>query len=265
MLSLKIDGEEFAVKTWKFPAGEVGVKIENTMFPEHAHRALITLNWQDNDDILALVQLVDAVRHLGVERVVLDIPYFPYSRQDRRCFKGEGHALKMVASIINSLGFERVYTKDAHSYVLEAVVDNLFNIEQHICAAKLPKHDVLIAPDNGASKKIYKLAQEMPLASVVIADKQRDNKGTIVRTSLDLSWAVCLNDTLCVVDDLADGGATFVELGKEIRKQTKDNEVNLYVTHGFFGKGVDELLKLYDNIYVHNLMNKDVEHLVKII
>ena len=263
MLSLKIDGEEFAVKTWKFPAGEVGVKIENTMFPEHAHRALITLNWQGNDDLLALVQLVDAVRHVGVDRVVLDIPYFPYSRQDRRCFKGEGHALKMVGDIINSLGFERVYTKDAHSYVLEAVVDNLFNIEQHICAAKLPKHDVLIAPDNGASKKIYKLAQEMD-SSVVIADKQRDNTGKIVSSKIDLTgWKEYTS--MCVVDDLCDYGGTFLALGKEIRKQTKDNEVNLYVTHGFFGKGVDELLKLYDNVYVHNLMNKDVEHLVKII
>lgn len=263
MLGLKIDGENVAVKVWKFPAGEVGVKIEDAVFPENAKRALITLVWQGNDDILALIQLVDAVRHLGVGRIVLDIPYFPYSRQDRRCFKGEGHALKMVANIINSMGFERVYTKDAHSYVLEAVVDNLFNIEQHICAAKLPKHAVLVAPDNGASKKIYKLAHEQN-STVVVADKQRNSEGKITATKIDLSgYEEC--DNMCVVDDLCDGGATFIELGKEIRKQVKSSEVNLYVTHGFFTKGVDELLKLYDNIYVHNLMNKDVEHLVKII
>lgn len=261
MISLKIDGEDFAVKVWKFPAGEVGVKVENTLFPENAKRALITLRWEGNDDILALTQLVDAVRHLGVEKIVLDIPYFPYSRQDRRCFTGEGHALKMVANIVNSLGFERVYTQDAHSYVLEALVDNLTNIEQHICAEKLPHHKILVAPDNGASKKIYKLSDG--LCKVVVADKRRDNTGKIVDVKVELPIAE-YNDKLCVVDDLCDGGATFIELGKEIRK-TVFGEVNLYVTHGFFTKGVDELRKLYNNIYVHNLMNQDVKHQVTII
>jgi ribose-phosphate pyrophosphokinase len=169
----------------------------------------------------------------------------------------------MMASFINSLGFSRVVTKDAHSYVLEAVVDNLYNVEQYVCAQHLPKHDVLVAPDNGASKKIYKVAQRMS-ADVVIADKRRDNTGKIVDVSVDTS-VISPSSSVCVVDDLCDYGNTFLELGKELRRTLKSNTMNLYVTHGFFGKGVDDLLKLYDNIYVHNLMNKDVEHSVKII
>lgn len=257
-IQVTIDGYPVEVKQWRFPCGEAGFKLlEGGCGPCNV-QADITLKWEGNDDLMALGQAVDALRQIGVEYIELDIPYFPYSRQDRRCHEGEGHALKVVASYINSLKFDRIRTQDAHSYVLEALVDRLIVIPQHACAANLPKHDILIAPDAGAAKKIYDHRQVQQGTKVIVADKTRHTGGAVT-TTLPLAH-LAADKKVCVVDDLCDGGATFLALAEVlfhdcyVATQSGPKELNLYVTHGFFTKGVDELLKRYDNIFVHNLM-----------
>jgi ribose-phosphate pyrophosphokinase len=259
MLSAKsVTGWEIPVKVWKFPCGEVGVKIETGFTHGEVE---ITLLWEGNDDLLALGQLVDALRHNDVQHIALNIPYFPYSRQDRRCNQGEGHALKMVATYINSLNFSSVYTMDAHSYVLEAVVNNLVVTEQAECAWSLPSFDIFVAPDAGASKKIFKLTSNRPESKVLVADKKRDYTGKIVDTTVHGGEEIT-GKTVCVVDDLCDGGATFIELAKVLKKH-KPKTMALYVTHGFFTKGAEVLTPFYDTIYVSNLMSNAAEPHVK--
>lgn len=75
-----------------------------------------------------------------------------------------------------------------------------------------------------------------------------------------------IKGSVCVVDDLVDGGFTFLSLA-EMLKRTQPNitSLNLYVTHGLFSKGTEELKKFYDRIYVHNLMNKSVLDAVVVI
>jgi len=253
-------GWDIPLKVWKFPCGEVGVKIESG-FANGEVEVAVTLMWEGNDDLIALGQLVDALRHAGVERISLNIPYFPYSRQDRRCNSGEGHALKMVAAYINSLNFSTVYTMDAHSYVLEAVVNNLRVTEQEDCAFMLPSFDVFVAPDAGASKKIFKLTSTFEGAEVLVADKKRDAIGRIIETRVSGGESIT-GKSVCVVDDLCDGGATFVELGKVLKKY-EPASLNLYVTHGFFTKGVEILTPFYETIYVSNLMNNAAKPHVK--
>ena len=249
---------DIPLKVWKFPCGEVGVKIENGFASEEVE---VTLLWDSNDDLIALGQLVDALRHNDVQHISLNIPYFPYSRQDRRCNPGEGHALKMVADYINSLGFSAVYTMDAHSFVLEAVVKNLRVAEQAECAWRLPSFDVFVAPDAGASKKIFKLTASRQGAEVIVADKKRDATGKIIETSISGGESIT-GKSVCVVDDLCDGGATFIELGKVLKKY-EPASLDLYVTHGFFTKGVGILTPFYDTIYVSNLMNNAAKPHVK--
>jgi len=57
------------------------------------------------------------------------------------------------------------------------------------------------------------------------------------------------NDNFLIVDDICDGGGTFIGLGEAIKKINPSAKLELFVTHGFFTKGLDKLLKLYDTIY----------------
>jgi ribose-phosphate pyrophosphokinase len=262
MLKVQSGGLDLTVKQWRFPCGEAGFKIESAPSLIEFQDVWIHLHWEGNDDLMALAQAVDAVRHAGAKRIFLRMPYFPYSRQDRRCNPGEGHALKMVAQFINSLDFEFVETYDAHSTVLEAVVDRLNVMPQAECAIRLPIHDILIAPDAGAAKKVFKHGQVVNgMAEALVADKVRGERGVILSTRIYDASKV-KGKRVCVVDDLCDGGATFIELAK-VLWANDPAELNLYVTHGFFTKGADVLLPYYDNIYVANLMNENARNQVK--
>jgi ribose-phosphate pyrophosphokinase len=241
-------------KSFTFSGGEIQVKlvpanmeynVKNT-FELHAkiHSAA---------DLFELALVVDAIkRWIGAEaKFNLYLPYMPYARQDRVCDKGEALAIKVAADFINSLNFEKVVISDPHSDVTTALLNNvevqsLVDIFKDRFVATIAGLQ-LISPDAGANKKVQKLAQEFHL-NMIRADKIRDVKdgkitGTIVYDEGKLNTQDCL-----VVDDICDGGRTFIELAKELKKKTS-GKLYLYVTHGIFSKGLDELLQYYDKIY----------------
>lgn len=266
MLKLFIGKDPAEVKVFKFPAGESGVSYEyyprtHVYNPHEKFSAKITLLWEGNDDLINLALLVDAIRRKeGEININLDIPYFPYCRQDRICNPGESLSVKVIASFINSLGFSRVYIIDPHSDVLGAVLDNMVQIDikhkVHEALFTLEKGAAtvaLVSPDAGALKKVYGYASYGPLGThVVRADKTRNTKtGKIAGTVV---YSEHLGNTnLLVVDDLCDGGFTFTQLAPELRKITTGT-VSLFVSHGIFTKGVDIVADVYDNVFVVNNM-----------
>ena len=245
------------VKIWKFPGGEIGVKVEAKGI-DTDWLPVIQLYWEGNDDLFALAQMVDIFRNAGVKEMVLEIPYFPYARQDRRCWPGEAHALKVVASFINSLNFDSVIVCDPHSTVLEALVDRLTVIPQEQCATMLPHYDFLIAPDAGAATKVCKHSQVQEGTKVLIAEKERDSCGKIVKSVIN-NPVQLFGKTACIVDDICDGGATFIELASVINDNGRPATLDLYVTHGIFSKGVAVLETYFDTIYVHNFVTTNPE------
>lgn len=259
-LKLYVAGQQYHLKQWKFPTGEVGIKLANgedgckdRLYQIGGNDCLIVLNWEGNDDLLALGQVVDALRKAGAEKISLKIPYFPYSRQDRRCHVGEGHALKVLANYINSLNFNAVCTDDAHSDVLDTLVDRLINRSILDCSYALPFHEFIVAPDAGASKKLveHRCVKEYKTSKLLVGEKMRDGQGKIFQLYINGARDVA-GKTVCVMDDLCDGGATFLAVA-DVLEQFRPKELNLYVTHGFFTKGFDELMKRFNKIYTHNL------------
>lgn len=255
-LPTPLSSQKPPLKVWKFPCGEVGVQIDLDSYHrgDASSPTVIRLDWEGSDDLLALMQVVDILRNAGDKHLELFIPYFPYSRQDRRCSPGEAHSLKVFAKVINSLGFSKVTTFDPHSHVLEALVDNLQFFSQGYLAIRsgLPRYDILVAPDAGAEKKIFSYQfVKSGKSQVVCAGKVRGPDGVI--TSVTLPEGLDLTDkNVCVVDDLCDGGATFIGLGQRLREKNPKS-LDLYVTHGMFTKGYDKLLEIYNHIRVYYL------------
>lgn len=247
-------------KVWKFPCGEVGAQLTTELLYKLASPKLleigIKVEFTGNDDLFALALLVDAIRAVKpVMPISLWIPYFPYARQDRRVNPGDAHALKVVCKFINQMNFKYVRVDDAHSSVLEALLENMVHRPQEKCASNLPVFDVLLAPDAGAEKKIFKHNQVAAGTEVICATKERNSLGKIVKTFLPFGGKLT-GKTVCIVDDICDGGATFLELGK-VAREFEPAELCLYVTHGMFTnpEKFDELYNLFDRIFVYNLCN----------
>ncbi|MNY39046.1 phosphoribosylpyrophosphate synthetase [compost metagenome] len=119
---------------------------------------------------------------------------------------------------------------------------------------------VLVAPDAGAMKKTLELANLVGCPRVVCAFKDRDTvTGKITATRVDMTFTPTLDQDWLVVDDICDGGYTFIELAKVLRTMFDEhgltNRLELWVSHGLFTKGYDVLKEHYARIETTNSWN----------
>ena len=256
------------VEVFTFSGGEQHVKLDAAMLIEHFHfgcRVVLEQDCRSAMDFMTIAMTKNAVDnvlqfiHHDVELIML---YVPYARQDRVCEPGEAFGVQVFGGMLNAMNFTRVIVADPHSEVTPAVVKNLFIIPQeeiafHTLGWKLRMEDfALISPDGGALKKIYKLSKKMDL-DVHCADKIRDTAtGAIVRTEISVQDFDGRN--LMIVDDICDGGRTFIELAK-LLKERNAGKVELYVTHGIFSKGVNVLGEHIDCIHSFNVWDNNVD------
>lgn len=254
--NLGFNSREVDVKFWTFPAGERGVKIDSIYEFQEAY---IDLTYKSSDDLIDLALLIDAIREIGARSISLQIQYFPYARQDRKCNYGESHSLRVICNFINSLGFDRIYVADPHSTVLEALLPAgvLDILPQHIAlssAVNLSDNYVLCSPDAGALKKIYS-ASGIANNKVIEAGKVRDvSTGEIVSSCILQGPPAdeIQGHKILVVDDICDGGRTFIELAKVLNAEYPGIELELYVTHGIFSKGKEILYEYFSKIHCYN-------------
>lgn len=249
------------INRFNFPGGEVHVKLHDLGTEETAN---LTHFIRNSDDSMALFLITDALRRSGKKHINLTLPYVPYARQDRVMVEGEPLSIKVFADLINVQDYDSVTIWDPHSDVTPALINNCKVVHQHeiignnigVIGTSRSPH-VLVCPDAGARKKIMKVAQTLHINDVIFADKVRDvATGKITGTTLSATperWKDLprVTDDLIMVDDICDGGYTFIELAKLLRPLTS-GKIKLYVTHGIFSKGLSVFDGLIDEIYTAN-------------
>ena len=254
-----IDGEEIQFESFTFSGGEPHIKISPDF--DHSKKITITHRLNSFNDVGLLCLAVDALRRMGAEISDLVIPYFPSARQDRVMIKGEPLSVKVYADIINNLNFKKVIIFDAHSEVAPALLNNCQPASNHKfieqVIKKLDDNVLLISPDGGALKKIYKLSEYLGGRAVVECSKSRDVKTGVLKGfkvyADDLQGKDCL-----IVDDICDGGGTFSGLAEEL-KSKNPGKLYLAVSHGIFSKGFEALEKYFDKIFTTNSF-REVNH-----
>lgn len=260
----------------EFPDGQQQVKI---ILPEGAKLADEDGKWSipvkikarlnNFNDLELIICVVKSLRGLNVEKIHLYTPYFLGSRSDRKFEEGSNNYLKdVICPIINSLNFESVIVLDPHSQSLECCLNSFvkYSNESLVRSFMSNKYGhikifnescLLISPDAGASHKIYKLAEQIGYkGDIITCSKERDNNGKLTRTNIGMN--VPLYKDIIIIDDICDGGATFINIAKELKvwwdfhEVEKQPKIYLIVTHGIFSKGFVELNKYFDGIYCTN-------------
>lgn len=252
--------EPVSFSSFNFFAGEVQVRIDPIeSFDRSKDAILIEAFLRSSDDIFRLLLVTDALRRmLGEVRISVSLPYLPYGRQDRVCYPGEAFSLAMMANLINAQHYEEVVLFDPHSpkaaELIERVriIDALEYVRQVVrnWQANGAQRVVLVAPDKGAREKVDRIGAALCL-EVLHADKRRNPKdGQIEGMTLDrqpAEFAGFGEACFLVVDDLCEGGRTFIELAKVIG--VPKERMGLYVTHGLFSKGVEPLKPYFREIF----------------
>ncbi|MGV3696715.1 ribose-phosphate diphosphokinase [Flavobacterium sp.] len=254
-----LEGTEIAFQSFTFSGGEPHIKIDPDF--DISEAVSVTHRLNSFNDLGLLCLAVDALKRMDAKLSDLVIPYFPAARQDRVMVKGEPLSVKVYAEIINNLGFAKVIVLDAHSEVTPALLTNCAAVANHKFIKKvieaIGNEVLLISPDGGALKKIYKVSEFLGGKEVVECSKSRDVKtGKLTGFKVysdDLKGMDCL-----IVDDICDGGGTFIGLAEELKNKNA-GKLYLAVTHGIFNKGFDELEKGFTHIFTTNSF-KELSH-----
>lgn len=247
---IELNGVTVTENTIRFSAGEVQLKIPRFL-DLFTGKNLVKAHITTSDGIMLLAQLASLIQ--GQENTLI-LPYLPYSRYDHRELASDPLSLKVFTNILNTLGFKKVITHDCHSDVGVALINNCVNVPQHMLVSvnvsDIKSYDAIIAPDSGASKKAFKLAEKYGLP-LIVCDKHREHKtGKIVGFSVPKEQLVSEGIVeVLMVDDIADGGGTFKGLAKELKKYV--DVVDLHVTHGIFSKGKNNLIGDIDNVFCY--------------
>jgi ribose-phosphate pyrophosphokinase len=244
----------------KFPDGQQSVELIDR-YKSDSIRIETRLN--SFLDLEILICDTKALRSMSNKSISLYVPYFLGSRSDRKFIDGGVNYLKeVICPIINSLEFDSVEVLDPHSDVLEACLNNfvkhsnLYLVRQAL--TKIDNKDgaqyrvCLVSPDAGAYKKIFDVAKTFEIENIITASKVRDLKtGAILRTEVptldqhkDLKYII--------IDDICDGGRTFIELAKVMKESRPTAKIYLVVTHGIFSGGFYELDKWFEGIFCTN-------------
>ena len=256
-LKLSSNGVTIPFTRSVFPGGEIHVRIDN---PLEMVSARILANVFSSEDLMELLVLTDALRQIRCEKISLVMPYAPYARQDRVVNFGEALSAKVFANLINSQGYAEVEVWDCHSDVMTALIDRCVNVSSgSLLNQTIPRispvfkfdmnNTIFVAPDAGAIKKVEKVSAQFK-RPFVRADKKREPLTGAILETVVYSENVGFADFL-IVDDICDGGRTFLELAKVLRPLTT-GRIFLYVTHGIFSAGPQVFDGILDGVFVAN-------------
>lgn len=228
---IKLNG--YVVEQNRFPDGTLALKeMDFSLLSDNF------VNWIDwmydgDEEMFAIMSLVDLIRRNSQGRIYLKMPYLPNARMDRIKTDTENFALKVFANWINGLGFDRIFVENVHSNVSNALVNNIVDSLPDDDIKTITKDydfDVIFFPDEGACKR-YKdmdVIKELGLP-IAFGIKNRDWKtGEIL--DLDIIGSDVTGKKVLIIDDICSKGFTFYYSGYKL-KMLGASDVRLYVTH----------------------------------
>ncbi|WP_020587511.1 ribose-phosphate diphosphokinase [Desulfobacter curvatus] len=230
------------LKVNRFSDGETQVEIHENVRRREVYVIQSTCK-PVNDNLVELLLLVDAFRRSSAARVTAVIPYFGYSRQDKKVAPRVPISAKVVAELLETTGVDRVITMDLHAGQIQGFfnvpVDNLYAAPIIIDDIKTRFSDniVVVSPDAGGVERARAYAKRLD-TGLAIVDKRRSapNQAKAMAIIGDVEGKIAL-----VIDDMVDTAGTLTEAAGVIREKGA-KEVHAYCTHPVLsGPAIDRI------------------------
>ncbi len=218
-------------ETFNFSGGEVHIKIKGT---KQSTAITIFARANNSEDIMRIVMCNDALMRMEYEKIYLFMPYVPYARQDRVMVDGEPFSLKVFANLINSCGFNKVIVFDCHSEISSVLINNCYGITNDSFIDRVIYKfigDVTwCAPDSGAFKKIFKLADNLKFTGDIITCNKARDLGSGKIKSFKVDCEDLNGKSILILDDICSRGGTFIGIAKALKKKNAGN-IYLAISH----------------------------------
>ena len=237
----ELELESVDTETKNFPDGEnyLRINIENEKLFEKKEAIIIqstapSAKADQNARLLELIMMIESVKRMGAERIIVIVPYLAYARQDEIFRSGECKFARNLLKLIDSLNIDEFYTVDIHNpEVLEELSCKAININSMGILADYiktlgAKDIVVVSPDKGAVQRSESFArhfgEEIP---VDYFDKKRDVKTGEITMKGSLSLK---NRDVIIADDIIATGGTMAKAIK-IAKDSGANKIFAVATH----------------------------------
>lgn len=231
------------VEVIRFADGEITVNIEESVRGNHVF-VIQPTSQPANDHLMEVLVLTDALRRASAASITIIMPYFGYSRQDRKAKSRQPITAKLVANLLTVSGVDRIVSIDLHAAQIQGFFD--IPIDNFPAAPTLAsyfrrkklKNVVIVSPDHGGVSRARVFASffNAPLA---IIDKRRPepNKAEVMNIIGDIKGATCI-----MIDDIIDTGGTLIA-GANALIAAGALEVYAAATHAVFTANATEKLQ----------------------
>lgn len=232
-----------ALEIGRFPDGEVNIKITENI------RGCDTFVIQPtsspaNENLMELLIIIDALCRASAGRITAVVPYYGYSRQDRKAEPRVPITAKLVANLITVAGANRVLTLDLHAGQIQGFfdipVDHLFVRPVLVDYFKKKKlqNVIVVSPDAGGVERARSFAKRMKVGLAII-DKRRISpaEATVMHIIGNVK-----NKNIIIVDDMIDTAGTLVKAAEALKK---NGAADIYATaaHGIFAGSAYEKIE----------------------
>lgn len=248
--------KEFLVKPTIFPDKTSQIWcLPDEMLNQKEYK--IIWNFSEERELFDIANLAMILMRNPDVYIHLHIPYLPYARQDKDVDNNSTFSLHTFAHIINSCRFDLVTSVDVHNpNKTSELINNFENIEvEHIQKEIMDKWcvDCLVYPDAGASSRY----EHYNTLSTYFNKVRNQTTGEIEGLQCCDLNAVRNSKRFLILDDICDGGKTFIEVAKVLKEYNPDAKIVLFVTHGIFSKGKEVLYEagISDVFTTNSLMN----------
>ena len=228
-----------------FSDGEISVEIQENVRGQDVFIIQPTCN-PTNKNLMELMVMTDALRRSSVDRITAVLPYFGYSRQDRRVRSARVPiTAKVVANMITGMGIDRLLTIDLHADQIQGFfdipVDNIYAtplLVADIYKQKFP-NIIVVSPDVGGVVRARALAKQIN-SDLAIVDKRRtdQNVSEVIQIIGNVEGMTCL-----IVDDIVDTAGTLCHAATALKEKVA-KKVVAYITHPVLsGKANENITK----------------------
>ena len=218
-----------------FADGEILVELGESVRGKHVYFVQST-NKPVNSNLMEILIGIDACKRASAASITAIIPYFGYARQDRKAKPRQPITSKLVASMLETAGADRVVTVDLHATQIQGFFDiPADDITANGLIADYFKHKeglgeiVVVSPDHGGAVRARNLANALG-APIAIIDKRRPraNVSQVMHIIGDVAGRDCV-----LVDDMIDTGGTLCKAAEAL-KERGAKRVFAYATHPIF-------------------------------
>lgn len=227
----------------KFSDGEIYVELNENVRGQDVFIIQPTCQ-PTNDNLMELLLMADALHRSSANRVTAVVPYYGYSRQDRRVRSARVPiSAKVVADMMTAVGIDRLITVDLHAEQIQGFfqipVDNIYGSPVLVDDAQRQSYSNLtvVSPDIGGVVRARAFAKVLNV-DLAIIDKRRPkaNEAQVMHIIGDIRDRTCM-----IVDDMVDTAGTLCMAAKALKEEGAASVV-AYATHPVLsGKAIDNI------------------------